>query len=409
MSYTSPFTGDVIIPTDVSYRSVNLLSDVQLYWPTFATNTNQIVARIMDVQGTFMNLTMPPADQVSVGQDTLFRNVGIYPIYIRDNSGNPICTVAAGQAQYVYVIDNTTAAGDWGVIAFGSTTSAANASELAGFGLKAIATTLNQSHPTSTFTNGYTLTSSDRAQTKVWASGAGSVSLSSASSLGNDWFCLLKNNGAGTLTVTCSGLNTIDGSLTKNFAPNESSFIICTGTEFVTVGYGQSSDFVFNALVKPVTTGTYIITPTEASNTIQQYVGTLSGNVIAQYPPAVNLYVISNQVIDNGYSLTITTGVLGGANAVIPPGQQVTLICDGTNFLNANTIQAGATIISLVDGTETTPALNFATETGTGIYHPNSGELGISILGVERALLTAVGLFIEGKGTFIDGIEGGVF
>lgn len=409
MSYTSPFTGDVIIPTDVSYRSVNLLSDVELYWPTFATNTNQIVARIMDVQGTFMNLRMPPADQVSVGQDTLFRNVGIYPIYIRDNSGNPICTVAAGQAQYVYVIDNTTAAGDWGVIAFGSTTSAANASELAGLGLTAITTTLNQSHPASTFSNGDTFSLSARAQTKIWSSGTGTVTLDAASSLGNNWFFLLKNNGTGTITVSCSGADTIDGALTKNFAPDESAFIVCTGAEFVTIGYGQSSDFVFNALVKPVTTGTYIITPSEASNTIQQYVGSLSGDVTAQYPPAVNLYVISNQVIDNGYSLTITTGVLGGANAVIPPGQQVTLICDGTNFLNANTIQAGATIISLVDGTETTPALNFATETGTGIYHPNSGELGISILGVERALLTAVGLFIEGKGTFIDGIEGGVF
>ena len=160
MSYTSPFTGDVIIPTDVSYRSVNLLSDVELYWPTFATNTNQIVARIMDVQGTFNNLRMPPADQVSVGQDTLFRNVGIYPIYIRDNSGNFICTIAAGESQYIYITDNTTAAGDWGVIAFGSTTSVANASELAGAGLKAVFNTLNQSHPASTFNNGDVIYSS---------------------------------------------------------------------------------------------------------------------------------------------------------------------------------------------------------------------------------------------------------
>jgi hypothetical protein len=177
----------------------------------------------------------------------------------------------------------------------------------------------------------------------------------------------------------------------------------------VTVGYGQSSNFVFNALVKPVTTGTYVITPSEASNTIQEYVGTLSGNVTAQYPPAVNLYVISNQTVDNGYSLTITTGVVGGANAVVPAGQQVTVICDGTNFLNANTVQAGATAISLINGSVSTPALNFALETSTGIYRPGAGQMAVSILGIQVAAFGATGFSVTGSGTFTNGVSGGVF
>jgi hypothetical protein len=249
----------------------------------------------------------------------------------------------------------------------------------------------------------------DRAQTKVWASGAGSVTLPDASTIGNNWFFLLKNNGTGTLTVACSGANTIDGSATKNFAPDESAFIISTGAEFVTVGYGQSANFIFTALVKPVTTGTYLITPSEASNTIQEYVGSLTGNVIAQYPPAVNLYVISNQVTDNGYSLTITTGVVGGANAIVPPGQQVTLICDGTNFLNANTVQAGATAISLVNGSVGTPALNFAAETNTGLYRPGAGQMNVAVLGVDRVAFSATGVNVTGSGNFTTGIAGGVF
>jgi hypothetical protein len=219
----------------------------------------------------------------------------------------------------------------------------------------------------------------------------------------------INTKGTGTLTVNCTGVNVIDGNSTKNFAPDESAFIISTGTEFVSVGYGQSSNFVFNALVKPVTTGTYLITPSEASNTIQEYVGNLTGNVIAQYPPAVNLYVISNQVTDNGFSLTITTGVSGGANAIVPPGQQVTLICDGTDFLNANTIQAGATAISLINGTVGTPALNFGAETGTGIYRPGTGQMAISVLGTQRGLFSATGLSVTGAGTFTGGIAGGVF
>lgn len=411
MSYTSPFTGDVIVPTDVSYQDISLTANLELVWPVFATSLQTVAARIMDVtpNAAGRTLTMPPADQVSVGQDALIKNMSAHAFDVLDNDGGVIATVAAGKAEYIYVTDNTTNAGVWGIIAFGSTTTTSNASVLAGLGLIAISTTLNQSHPASVFTNGYTFLAADRAQVKIWASGSGTATLPDASAIGNNWFFLLKNNGTGTLTVSCAGGNLIDGNSTKNFAPDESAFLISTGAEFVTVGYGQSSNFVFNALVKPVTTGTYLITPSEASNTIQEYVGNLTGNVIAQYPPAVNLYVISNQVTDNGYSLTITTGVSGGANAIVPPGQQVTVICDGTNFLNANTVQAGATAISLVNGTVGTPALNFAAETNTGIYRPGAGQMNIAVLGSNLVEFDSVGMNVLGTGNFEDGIAGGVF
>jgi len=411
MTFTSPFTGNVIIPTDVSYQEISLTTNKTLVWPTFATGSDIYASRIIDVTANAAGrtLTMPAADQTSVGTDCLLNNFGAYDFDVLDNNGGVICTVQSGKAQYIYITDNSSAAGIWGVIAFGSTTSSPDASVLAGLGLVAISTTLNQGHPASSFVNGYTFVANDRAQTKIWSSGSGSVTLPSASTIGNNWFFLLKNNGTGTLIVNCTGANTIDGNLTKNFAPDESAFVICTGAEFVTIGYGQSSTFAFTALVKPVTSGTYLITPSEASNTIQEYVGILSGNVIAQYPPAVNLYVISNQVTDNGYSLTITTGIVGGANAVIPPGQQVTLICDGTNFLNANTIQAGATNISLVNGTVGTPALNFASETSTGLYHPGVGQMNIAVLGSDLVELTASGMNVIGTGNFTNGIAGGIF
>jgi hypothetical protein len=47
---------------------------------------------------------------------------------------------------------------------------------------------------------------------------------------------------------------------------------------------------------------------------IQEYVGTLSNNVTVTYPPVVAFYVVSNQVNAGGYTLTITTGVAGGAD-----------------------------------------------------------------------------------------------
>ena len=98
--------------------------------------------------------------------------------------------------------------------------------------------------------------------------------------------------------------------------------IICDGTNFFTIGYGQSTNFAFNLLTKPVTTGTYNISASEASNIIQEFVGILSGNVTVVYPPIVNLYVISNQTTAGAYTLTVTTGAVGSATATVPAGGQ---------------------------------------------------------------------------------------
>jgi hypothetical protein len=94
---------------------------------------------------------------------------------------------------------------------------------------------------------------------------------------------------------------------------------------------------------------------------------------------------------------------------VLTTGTQATLVCDSVNLYNANTILAGSTNISLNDGSVSAPALNFSSETTTGIYRGASGEFDISILGVKLFGLTATGLTISGTGTFTGGIAGGTF
>jgi hypothetical protein len=401
-SYTSPFTGDVIQPTDVSYAAYTLTADLQLQWPSVANGTQSPVARIMQITASAgLSLIMPPANQASVGEDALIRNVGANSFTVKSYGGATIATVAAGTAKYIYITTNATEAGTWGVIDFGVGTSSPDAAALAGYGLLAISSTLNQSHPTSTFATGYTFLAADRSQTKLWTGGSGTSTLPDAATIGNNWFFLLKNNGSGSMIVSCTGANLIDGNSTKTFNPTESAIIICTGTAFVTVGYGASNQFVFTSFIKPVVTGNYTLSANEASNTIQTYIGSLTGNVTITYPPVVNLYVVSNQTTDNGYSLTLTTGL--GFSAVIPPGQQATVICDGTNFLNANTTQAGATSVSLIDGTVTTPSLNFAAATNTGLYRPAAGQFGIALGGAVAVNLSSVGMKVP------IGIVGGTF
>lgn len=410
MSYVSPFTGDVVQPTDVSYRAVTLSANTQLNWPSNSTTNTNYAARIMQVTATTGSLSMymPPANQASVGNDALIRNIGANTFTVKDYAGtNTIVTVAAGESKYIYITTNPDAQGTWGVIAFGTGTSSADAATLAGYGLVASGATLNQSHPSAAISSGSTFATTDRAQTRVWSSGSGTATLPAAATLGNNWFTLFKNNGSGSFTISCSGGELIDGNTTKTFNPSESAFIVCTGTAYVTIGYGVSSSFVFTALTKSVTGGSVVLTNNEAANTIQEYVGSLVSNVTVTFPPVVNLYVISNQTTDNGYTLTITTGL--GYTATIPPGQQATLICDGTNFLNANTTQAGASSLSLVDGTVGTPSLNFAGETSTGVYRPSAGNFGISVLGTQRVNVSATGVSVTGTGTFSGGIAGGTF
>ena len=396
-SFTSPFTGDVIQPTDVSYLNLSLTTNTNLLWPVSSNTTGVYAARIMDVtpSTTGLGLYMPPANQTSLGNDAFIRNLGSSTFTVYDNSGGTIVAITAGQTKYIYLTANTTVGGTWANIAMGVGTSAPDATTLAGYGLEALSNTLNQTHPAASFTTGYTFLASDRAQTKVWSGGVGVATLPLASTLGNNWFFLLKNNGSGTMTISTSGSDTLDTNTNKTYQPNESSFIVCDGTQFVTVGYGVSNVFTFTANTLPVTAGTYTLTTTQSSSIIQEIVGTLTANVTVVFPQVVALIVISNQTTPNGYTVSITTGI--GNTYVVPAGQQVSVICDGTNFFNANTTQAGSTSLSMVDGSAAVPAINFLNENNTGIFRPGTGQFGISILGTNKFLLDASGI---NSGTF---------
>jgi len=410
MSYVSPFTGDVIQPTDVSFRAVTLSADVQLQWPTSSTTITDVTARIMQVTATTTSLSMwlPPANQASVGNDTLIRNVGANSFTVKDYGGvSPIVTIAAGEAKYVYLTANPTTQGTWGVIAYGVGSSSVDSAALAGYGLLAITTTLNQSHPVTSFNTNYTAIASDRAQMYAWTGGAGTLTLTLAATLGNNWFMLLRNAGTGTLTVAATAPNTIDASLSIVLQPNDSCIIVCTGSTYFTVGLGKATQFAFTQLTKAVTSGTYTLSAAEASNVIQKYTGILTGNVTIVVPQTIQVYYVVNATT-GVYTVTITTGT-GGTTAVLTTATQATLVCDSVNLFNANTILAGSSVISLQDGTVTIPSLTFAAESTTGVYRASAGQFNTTILGVLRSTLSATGLEIAGTGNFTSGVSGGSF
>jgi len=416
-SYNSPFSGNVIQPTDVSYRRIILTTDLQLEWPINGTTDDAAAARIMEVStaSTAHELWMPPANQTSVGQDALIRNVGAVAVTVKDYSGaNTIVTVAAGEAQYIYVITNATTAGTWGIIAFGIGSSGADAATLAGYGLVALGQTLNQSHPVTTFASDRTATSVDRAQTLVWTGGAGTLTLDAAATLGQNWFVLVRNSGTGALAVNTNGSDLLNGSITVTFQGGDSALVVCSGTAFYTVGLGKNSQFNFTQLTKAVTSGTYTLTSAEATNVIQKFTGTLTGNVTIIVPQTIQVYYVQNATVGtaSNFTVTISTGVSGASVAQIAANQQATLVCDSVNILNANTVLAGSSSIGLIDGSLGQPALYWGNEPTTGLYRPGSNQWNVAIAGILRLALiggATPGLTYVGTGTFTGGVSGGTY
>ena len=201
-SYTNIFTGNPVQTTPESYRAFTLSADTELSWALYNEDTGNVTADVMEITsiGT-QNLIMPPANQVSAGKSVLIRNVGSSSFKVKDNSGNDIQKIVAGGAFWIYVTDNSDVDGAWSSFQFGTGTSAANASQLAGNGLKSISSLLNVDHAVKTFNTNFTLTTGYRANVALWTGGVGTFSFSPAATLTDGWFIFIRNAGSGALTL----------------------------------------------------------------------------------------------------------------------------------------------------------------------------------------------------------------
>lgn len=404
-TYTSPYTGQTISPSQVGYESLQISVDTPLQWPING-NTTDVVANIIEVISTVsgLKLIMPPATEISTGQSALIRNIGSHPFTVTDVSLNTIITIPSGVAMYVYVTDNTTIDGVWQTVQFGSGTSSADAATLAGYGLKAIDTTLNTNTVVTQVSSNYTFNATDRASLYVWTGGAGSFTLPTAQSVGAGWFVAVKNDGSGILNVNATGINYIDITNTTVQLQIQDSFIICSdGTNWFTYGFGQSAQFFFTLLYLTGTGGTTTLTSAQAQKIIQEYSGTLTSNWTIVMPQTVQMYSLRNNTT-GPYTLTFTTGVLGAETIQLAQNQTVLAICDGTNLYNAQTATSSS-IVALVlgNGSATNPSLSFQGDPSTGLYLAASNQLGFAINGSQAARLTANGLFMP------VGINGGAF
>lgn len=376
-TYTEVFGGTNIYPSDVSYLTFSLTtSDVTLSWP-LETNApadgTTPAARIIDVDctGSSRKIYLPPADEAGVGECVLFNNTGTTSFTVVGSTGTVICTVAAGTLWQVYMTSNTTAAGVWVSYQFGATTSSANAAALAGFGLKAITTTLNQAITVLQLNSSYTAGVSDRAHMINWTGSTGTLSLTGASTLGDDWFVYVRNNGSSALTIDPNGTETINSATTLVMNPGDSAMIICDGSAFYTVGLGKSAVFTFDyTQINVAGSGNYTLSGFELNRIAYDLIGALTGNRNVIVPATVQQYWITNNTTG---SFTLTVKTASGTGVSVPQGGAAILYCNGTNVVNAQTLNVAVPVPVSDGGTGATTAggalINLGgTSTGIAVF-----------------------------------------
>jgi len=380
-TYTDVFGNNTLPPAEYGYRAATIAANTTYAWPYNTNDATTAIAKIMDFTCNAGNvLTLPDATLVSTGEDFLIRNVGANDLAVNDAGGVPVYTVVAGAAVYFYLTDNTTSAGTYGTVAYGVGTSSVDAATLVGYGIKAISGSLNQSHPVVTESATVTIGSTYRAKLVNFNAGAVTANLDDATTLGDDFFFMLRNSGSGSLTVDPSGSQTIDGQGSLVVQPGESLMLFCSGAAWYSVGYGRSTLFQFTQLVLDVSAGgTFTLTSSEAANKLLTFIGTPVAGVTVVVPSIVSVYYTYNN-LSTAQSVTVETAL--GSGVGVAQGGRAILICDGVDVISAQSISAGSSI-SVIDGTAASPAINFSSQTDTGIFKYSSAGVGISSGGVD--------------------------
>ena len=422
-SFTSPFTGTVIEPTDVSYFALSFSANTPLYWPSVVNPTQVAVARIMDCTPTTSGLSilLPEADQGAVGSDILFTNKsGTYSFTVTDASGLNGTTISPGASVYFYLTNNTTYAGVWSNTIFGLNTSVASAATLAGAGLTVVSGKLATTSNISQVSVAPTLTDTSRGVTYVWTAGVGSISLPSTTGLSAGWWIGFRNNGTGTLTFNRTNTELINGNTNIQTNPGDSGFIyydIGSGN-FFTVGWVVASNVTFTAAsydVDSISGGSLSLTA--YAPILQTYLalsGSRSSNLLVTLPAVTQYYVISNSVPNTvGYAISFQASGSSVAPIVISPEATATLLCTGGNLL-VITQSIISSFTAPATGTAAAPEFTFSADPASGMYLIGTSQLGLAangrnILNMNYTNTAAPTMSTPGTFTALQGISGGGF
>jgi hypothetical protein len=371
-TYSQVFGGANIYPAEISYSEITLVEDVFLSWPEETSVNTNLATRIIDVipDDVDLSIFMPNAQKAGVGETVLFNNKGAVAFVVKDAVGVQIVSIASGTAWQIYLTDNTTDGGTWDSLQYGASVSQANASALAGTGIIAVGTLLSQSIPITSFNSNYTSSSNDRAKMYNWTGAGGTLTLPLPAVVGNNWFIYLRNSGSGAIVADAPGTTLINDTSFLSFQPGESAIIASDGSNFYTLGFGQSATFAFDYTVINVPgSGNYTLSGTELNRISYRFTGVLTGNRTIIVPATVQQYWVDNQTT-GAYVFSVRTS--SGTGVTLASGERAILYSDGTNVLRADTLGVSYPISVANGGTGSTSA-------GGALINLGGTSVGISV------------------------------
>lgn len=392
--YVSPFTGTVVTQTQVTYEDLALSSNQQLYWPSSTPINSYSLPRILDVtpSTTGLSITLPQANQGTLGADSLIRNMGANSFTVYGYNQSQSWVIAAGESWYFYLNDNTTEEGFWQNIKFGTGTSSADAATLTGNGLQTVNGTLWTSQGIVGIINPPTLSLSSSGYVYDWQSGNGTITLPTAASINYGWYIGFRNSGTGSLIFQTQGTSLINNFSSVVTNPGDSGYIVfddATGN-FITIGLIAQNQSLFTSSVYDVdnVVGS-TLDLTLYAPVIQTYValsGTRSTTLNIDLPPITQIYIVTNNTGQTSYDLSFNVAGSLGTPVILPTGSVATLLTDGVNISAVTqSILTGNYLAN--DGAATSPTYSFTSDTNTGLYLDNLNILGIAANSTQMMLI----------------------
>lgn len=341
-AYNEIFGGSAVYPSNLTYQAYDLTADLVLSWPIEAVASENIIADIIDftpeTPGDWA-VTLPDATGGSTGIAMILNNLSSsFSFNVKDNSSNQILSLEPGTVWLIYLTDNSTQAGVWKTFQYGAQAGSINSAAIAGSGLLALGSSLNQSMPVVGKSTNYAAVASDRAIVILWTGAAGTLTLPAAGTVGNNWFINVRNSGTGDLVVSPPS-GAIDGAASKTFALGVGSAVIFTdGNNYYTIGYGGAStvggfDYTtIDATGNDGVNSPITLSPSQQNRIAYKVFGILNGTRTIIVPSSVQQYWVNNQTTSAGGPWTLTLKTISGTGLTVSQPGQAIIYCDGVDM-----------------------------------------------------------------------------